>query len=70
MRAKTTPGDNFGEPYFEFGEVRESIYAPGEVVRVWGKRERGCVAMYHWPGQWCWKTLHLHPQGIMGGRDL
>lgn len=30
--------------------------------RLWGKV---CVAVYHWPGQGCWKMLHLHTQAIV-----
>jgi hypothetical protein len=43
-------------------------YTPGEVARVSGGKV--CVSVHHWPGQGCWKMLHLHTQGLCGTETL
>lgn len=58
---KITYRNRFGDLVWFFrGEM--GIYAAGEVARV--SEDKVSVAMYHWPGQGCWKMLHLQTQGL------
>ena len=60
----TLRGNSFGTLVQFSGEGESSICVPGEMSRVSGGKV--CVTVNNWPGQGCWKMLHLHIHGLWG----